>query len=121
MISFQEGWEATFGAAFAGAFFDASFFAGFLALDEEAGRVSIGGGEAEVLEDIAAIEYRIIGQMKQMCNDQIQNSQNSGVEETRDGVGNQFKSFTFIPKTRSVTCGRVCCLLINKNAFRNLI
>lgn len=57
MISFQEGWEATFGAAFAGAFLDAGFFAAvFLVLEEEAGRVSIGGGETEVLEDIATVE-----------------------------------------------------------------
>jgi len=44
---------AVFGAALVAAFFDAGFLdAGFLALEEEAGRVSIGGGEAEVLEDI---------------------------------------------------------------------
>lgn len=45
------------GAALTGAFFDASFFAVvFLVLDEEAGRVAIGGGEAEVLEDIVTVE-----------------------------------------------------------------
>jgi hypothetical protein len=41
----------------AGAFFDAGFLAAvFLVLDEEAGRVAIGGGEAEVLEDIVTVE-----------------------------------------------------------------
>jgi hypothetical protein len=56
-MSFQEGCEAALGAAF-GAAFVAIFFAtgfldaGFLLLDEDAGRVSIGGGETEVLEDI---------------------------------------------------------------------
>lgn len=52
-MSFQEGCEAALGAAFVAAFFDAGFLdAGFLPLDEDAGRVSIGGGETEVLEDI---------------------------------------------------------------------
>lgn len=41
------------GAAFVAAFFDVGFLdAGFLPLDEDAGRVSIGGGETEVLEDM---------------------------------------------------------------------
>jgi len=60
MMSFQEGCEAALTAALGDAlgvalvaFFDAGFLdAGFLALDEEAGRTSIGGGETEVLEDI---------------------------------------------------------------------
>jgi hypothetical protein len=60
-MSFQEGCEAALaaalgealGVALVAAFFDAGFLdAGFLALDEEAGRTSIGGGETEVLEDI---------------------------------------------------------------------
>jgi len=44
---------AALGVALVAAFFEAGFLdAGFLALDEEAGRTSIGGGETEVLEDI---------------------------------------------------------------------
>ena len=56
-MSFQEGCEAALGAvleaALVVAFFEAGFLdAGFLAFDEEAGRVSIGGGDMDVLEDI---------------------------------------------------------------------
>lgn len=51
-MSFQEGCETALGVALV-VFFDADFLAAdFLVLDEEAGRVSIGGGDMEVLEDI---------------------------------------------------------------------
>jgi hypothetical protein len=103
-----------------GAFFDVGFFAVvFLVLDEEAGRVAIGGGEAEVLEDIVTVKCDSLGETD-CCNGEVQNWQNLSVEVTKDGAGNQVRLSTFIPKTRSVTCGRVCCLLINKTRSETL-